>query len=282
MGGVHERAPLGIIALAALVVVTWSIAVRSIISPPSAEAAVITTLPLAPRAEISDATRPIRRAAAAARLELARQTARRARARAALRHGLVTVRSGQSVEIHASPGGAVVATIGSTDEFGSASTFSIVERRGHWAGVPTRALENGQLGWIKLDPDAVTQSSTPWSIQVDLSRQRAELVRGEQVMRTFTVAIGRSASPTPTGKFSITDEIQSGLDPVYGCCALALSAHQPNLPAGWTGGDQIAIHGSPDNAVGGAISDGCMHATTDDLEALISKLPLGAPVVIRS
>ncbi len=199
--------------------------------------------------------------------------------RAPVRHGLVWVRDARSAEIHSSPGGPVVATAAARDEFGSVTTFSVVARRGDWVGVPTRALDNGRLGWLHLGP-ALGEATTPWSVSVDLSKQRAELLRGRHVVRSFTVAIGRSTSPTPTGHFSVTDEIQSGLDPVYGCCALALSAHQPNLPAGWTGGDQIAIHGSPDNSVGGAISDGCLHATTDDLEELISKLPLGAPVDI--
>ena len=43
------------------------------------------------------------------------------------------------------------------------------------------------------------------------------------------------SSPTPTGSFSVTDVIVSGVNPDYGCCVLALSATQPNLPPGWTG-----------------------------------------------
>ena len=278
MGSLRVRAPVAIFALSVLVVASWSAALRSLVSPPRAEASIAISSTAHQAAELTSANQAARRAAAAA---ARREAQRRARARAALHHRIVTVRPGASVEIHSSPRGPVVTTVGSTDEFGSPSAFSVVRKRGDWAGVPTRALDNGQLGWIKLDRDSVEESSTPWSVEVDLSRQRASLMRGENPIRSFTVAIGRSTSPTPTGRFSITDELQSGLNPVYGCCALALSAHQPNLPEGWTGGDQIAIHGSPDNAVGGAISDGCLHATTDDLQELIAKLPLGAPVVIR-
>jgi len=192
------------------------------------------------------------------------------------------VRQGQTIALHSSPGaGNVVTTVGDRTQFGSVTTFSVVKRRGAWVGVPSFALDNGRLAWIKLDRELVGESSTPESVDIDLSQRRAELLDGDHVVRSFEVAIGAPASPTPTGTFAVADEIQSGLNPVYGCCALALTAHQTHLPPGWTGGDQIAIHGSPDNAVGEAISTGCVHATTADLQLLIAKLPLGAPVVIH-
>jgi lipoprotein-anchoring transpeptidase ErfK/SrfK len=282
LGCLQVRAPFRVLLLVTLILVTWSMALRSALSPQPAQAALPSAAAARSPAAVARAERIQARAEARQRREARRRAARRARRQAALHHPIVSVRPGQSVEIHSAPNGSVVTTLGSTDEFGSTSSFSVVKRRGDWVGVPTRALSNGDLGWIRLDPSVLEESSTPWSVEVDLSEQRAQLIHGEEVARSFTVAIGRSTSPTPTGRFSITDEITSGLNPVYGCCALALSAHQPNLPAGWTGGDQIAIHGSPDNSVGGAISDGCLHATTDDLEALIAKLPLGAPVVIHS
>jgi lipoprotein-anchoring transpeptidase ErfK/SrfK len=122
--------------------------------------------------------------------------------------------------------------------------------------------------------------ATHVSIRIDLSRRRLELRDGRKVVRKATVGIGRAGSPTPTGRFSITDEIQSGLNPVYGCCAIALSATQPNLPAGWTGGDRIAIHGTSE-PLGEANSTGCVHSGEGDLEALIDGVPLGTPVTIR-
>ena len=42
----------------------------------------------------------------------------------------------------------------------------------------------------------------------------------------------------------------------YGCCILALSGHQDNLPAGWPGGDRLAIHGG--SGIGSADSAGCL------------------------
>ena len=68
----------------------------------------------------------------------------------------------------------------------------------------------------------------------------------------------------------------------YGCCAVALSGHQPNIPQGWDGGDRIAIHGTPaTESIGQAASLGCLRAHDRDVKALIRALPLGAPVFVR-
>lgn len=68
----------------------------------------------------------------------------------------------------------------------------------------------------------------------------------------------------------------------YGCCILALSAHQAHLPPGWAGGDRIAIHGTNvPSTIGTASSAGCPHARDADLRVLMRRVPLGAPVFIR-
>jgi lipoprotein-anchoring transpeptidase ErfK/SrfK len=101
------------------------------------------------------------------------------------------------------------------------------------------------------------------------------------VVRSFDVTIGAAGSSTPPGRFAVTDLIVGGLNPVYGCCAIALSAHQPNLPEGWIGGDRIAIHGTT-GPIGSASSGGCLRAEDDDARALTEKLSLGTPVFITA
>ncbi len=83
------------------------------------------------------------------------------------------------------------------------------------------------------------------------------------------------------GDYAVTDGLVGrGLGPWYGCCLLALSGHQPNLPAGWIGGDRMAIHGTP-GSIGGATSHGCLRASDANMISLIARVPLGAPVFIR-
>ncbi len=117
---------------------------------------------------------------------------------------------------------------------------------------------------------------------IRLGARTLELRRGDQVLRHFTVGIGAPSSPTPTGRFAVTDELAGpGYSPAYGCCILALSVRQTRLPAGWSGGDRIAIHGTNvPSTIGNALSSGCIHAADSDLRYLMRQVPLGTPVSI--
>jgi hypothetical protein len=193
---------------------------------------------------------------------------------------ILTVRPGATVELRDAPGGEVFDTVGDRTEFDSPTVLTVLERHGAWAGVPSHLRPNGRLAWVRAGDPGLATDTVGQSIVIDLSEMRGELSRRGEVERRWTVGIGGAGTPTPTGHFSITDEIESGLNPVYGCCAIALSATQPNLPAGWTGGNRIAIHGTSE-PLGEANSTGCVHSSDADLHALIEGVPLGTPVTIR-
>jgi lipoprotein-anchoring transpeptidase ErfK/SrfK len=110
------------------------------------------------------------------------------------------------------------------------------------------------------------------------------VLRGDKAVQHFRVGVGRAGSPTPIGRFSVTDKLPGrAYSASYGCCILALSATQPNLPAGWTGGDRVAIHGTLSSSdFGRAASAGCVHASDGDLRYLMRTVPLGTPVLIRA
>jgi lipoprotein-anchoring transpeptidase ErfK/SrfK len=177
----------------------------------------------------------------------------------------------------------VVARLGAHTEFGSPQTVAVAKRRGRWLGVVTTRLPNGTLGWIDPRESSPRLSRTRKSLVLDLSERRLVLKQGERVLRRMTVGVGRSGSPTPIGRFAVTDKLPgSRYGPYYGCCILALSAHQPNLPAGWRGGDRIAIHGTNDpGSIGAASSAGCPHARDADLRLLMRRVPLGTPVFVH-
>lgn len=196
------------------------------------------------------------------------------------RFGIVRVRPGAEVVLLSAPGGRRVGTLGSQTEFGSPMVLSVVATRPGWVGVATPELPNGQLGWIRRDPRRLSFSSTRYSLHADLSQHRLTLRDGSKTVRRFTVSVGAPGSETPTGRFAITDELHYEGNPYYGCCVLALSGRQTHLPPGWTGGDRLAIHGSP-NPVGGNESAGCIHATEDALRMLISRVPPGTPVFVH-
>ena len=200
-----------------------------------------------------------------------------------LTHGTARIRAGRSVKLRSKPGGRVVATIGARTEFGSRRVLAVAEKRGRWLGVLATERPNGKLGWIDSRSGAIARGRTKISLRADLSRRRIELRVGRKVVKRLKVAVGRPGSSTPTGRFSITDKMSGGrYGAYYGCCILALSGHQPNLPAGWKGGNRLAIHGTDKpGTIGAAASAGCLRGGDADLRVLMRRVPVGTQIVIK-
>ena len=187
---------------------------------------------------------------------------------------------GRSLALRSRPAGTVVAELAATTEFGSPRRLGVVRRSGRWLAVASAQLPNGRLGWV--DERTVVLARTTVSLTLDLSARELVLRRAGRVVRRMTVGVGRPASPTPRGRFAVTDKLPgSRYGPYYGCCIVALSARQPTLPPDWPGGDRIAIHGTNDpSSIGKAGSAGCPHASAADMRRLMEAVPLGAPVFV--
>lgn len=189
----------------------------------------------------------------------------------------------RSVPLRVRPNGHVVTRVGTSTEFGSARVMSIAAQRGPWLGVVSTEMPNGKLAWVHRNAGLRVRRGA-YALHADLSDRRLELRRDRRVLSQISVAIGRPGSETPTGRFAVTDKLRGGsYGPYYGCCILALNAHQPKLPAGWQGGNRIAIHGtnSP-GTIGAPASAGCLRAADSDLELLMRRVPLGTPVFIKN
>jgi hypothetical protein len=190
------------------------------------------------------------------------------------------IRSGRDALIRSTPNGPVVARVSSRTEFGSPQTFAVTRvLPGRRYRVVSTLLPNGRTGWIDAAPGTFTLSRARVTLEIDLSAGLLRVHRGARLVKTMRVGTGSNTTPTPTGRFAVTDELDGAADsPVYGCCILALSAHQTHLPNGWTGGNRIAIHGG---STAGAVSNGCLHAPASALRYLMRSVPLGARVVIH-
>jgi lipoprotein-anchoring transpeptidase ErfK/SrfK len=200
-------------------------------------------------------------------------------------HLIAFVQPGRSVALHARPFGPVVERVGANTPFGSPRALAVVKtQRGRWLGVTEPELGNDSLGWVDASAGGLRYTRTGLQLEVDLSSRTLVLRSHGSVVRRMLVGVGRAGSTTPTGRFAVTDKLDGpSFSSYYGCCILALSATQANLPAGWTGGNRIAIHGTPSASdFGRAVSAGCLHARDTDLRYLMRALPLGTPVVIRS
>lgn len=270
MGRLSHLPPQAVFALAALAAVGFASATLFPRPAPAAEQAV----PAAPVAAVEPAPRPLPRPAP--------EQEPKAKPRP---KGYVVVgpAAGRELVVRSRPGGSVVARLGQRTEFGSPQTVAVVRKRGHWLGVATTHLANGRLGWVDPRAGGLHYSRTRLSLVLDVSERRLVLRDGSRPLRIMKVGVGRPGSPTPVGRFAVTDKLSGGAyGAYYGCCILALSAHQPSLPAGWRGGDRIAIHGTNDpGSIGAASSAGCPHARDGDLRVLMRRVPLGTPVFVH-
>lgn len=200
----------------------------------------------------------------------------------AVARGPLGARLLRRVQLRERPGGAVVRAVGRTTGFGSQRVLAVVARRGRWLGVLSEHVANSRVAWIPADGAELLHE--PYRLEVDLSARRLTVRRRGRVVRRIRIAVGKPGTATPTGRFAVTDSLRIGRSqPAYGCCALALTGRQPDIPQGWSGGDRLAIHGTTaEGSIGTAASNGCLRARDADMRWLIRRVRLGTQVRIRS
>ncbi len=116
-----------------------------------------------------------------------------------------------------------------------------------------------------------SQAEEPFLIHVDVEQKRLTLFRGDELLRTYTVATGAWDTPTPVGVFTITHRF-SGQMCGFGTCFLGL-----NVPWG-----NYGIHGTnKPESIGYNASHGCIRMNVADAEELYRLVPNGTKVVIE-
>jgi hypothetical protein len=205
-----------------------------------------------------------------------------AQARASDGPRFLLVSAPHGATVRSSPGGATVAHLPAATPLGAPTWLWVLRTTPHhrWGRVVLPLKPNGRTGWINLRGLRTVHTGT-W-IRASLHGRRIWLMHGSHALASFSAAIGAVATPTPVGRFSVTDSLATGHSSgPFGWYAFGLSAHQPQLPSGWSGGDQLAIHGTDDPAsIGTAASHGCLRVSPQALARLRPALRLGTPVVI--
>ncbi|MBA2349043.1 MAG: L,D-transpeptidase [Solirubrobacterales bacterium] len=161
-------------------------------------------------------------------------------------------------------------------------TFLVVSRRKGWLRVELPTRPNQSRGWIRRT--AVTLSFTTMRIVVRRGAHRIRLYDGKRVVMTRKIAVGEAISPTPAGRYFVTDIIRAKRpEGFYGPYALGLSAHS-NVYTSFAGGNgQVGIHGTNDpSALGTDVSRGCVRVRNDVIAELAKLVPIGTPVTIRA
>ncbi|KKO52223.1 L,D-transpeptidase [Paenibacillus sp. DMB20] len=108
-----------------------------------------------------------------------------------------------------------------------------------------------------------------YRIIVDLSDFRLHLLDGDRVIRTYPIAVGKMATQTPRGNYTIVNKQPNPGGP-YGSYWLGLS--KPHY----------GIHGTNDpSSIGRAVSRGCIRMYNEDVNQLASLVPIHTQVTIR-
>jgi lipoprotein-anchoring transpeptidase ErfK/SrfK len=180
--------------------------------------------------------------------------------------------------IHAAPGSSrVLARARTRTVFGSPTRLAVLRESGDWLAVISAKLGNRVRGYVfRPDVDLVHD---PFSLEVDRSARLLTVWRMGVKVGRFRIAVGARSTPTPLGRFSITDKLVDFWPSVYGCCVIALSGRQPLATPGWSTGDRLAIHAG--TGIGAGVSTGCLRAPPRDMRFLMRTIPLGTQVVIH-
>ncbi len=127
-------------------------------------------------------------------------------------------------------------------------------------------------------------------LEISLSRRQVALYRGETVVKTYPIAVGRPGWETPTGTFKVETKIKdpAWIHPLEK--GVTIPGGDPENPLGrfwigfWTDGKNwIGFHGTPNpKSVGTAASHGCIRMFNKDVEELFSQVNVGTEVrVVR-
>ena len=120
-------------------------------------------------------------------------------------------------------------------------------------------------------------------VEVDLSQHVVTVRKFGKVLFRAPGATGASYSPTPVGEYFVTDRVPFSTGSALGSFAFGISGIQPRLPAGWSGGNQLAIHGTNNpSSIGRAVSNGCLRVANAEVRRLFDATETGSPVVIRA
>jgi lipoprotein-anchoring transpeptidase ErfK/SrfK len=158
--------------------------------------------------------------------------------------------------------------------------FAVRRARGAWLKVATGRRPNASTGWIRRAE--VTLATTTYRVRVELGRHRLVVMHGDRTVLRTAIAVGRSLSPTPTGRYFVTELLRPP-DPrgFYGPYAFGLSAYSPVYTSFGGGDGQVGIHGTDNpGAIGGDVSHGCLRVANAVVARLARRLPLGTPVAI--
>lgn len=148
-----------------------------------------------------------------------------------------------------------------------------------------RTVNQVSLPFTRVRPATTTIGA---NIVISRANRTLTLYRGAKAWRTFRIAVGMSAYPTPRGQFRV---IQKQKNPTWtppdspwakGVGPVAPGSGNP-LGTRWIGinSPAIGIHGTPTpSSIGTAASHGCIRMYINQVEWLFDRVSIDTPVLI--
>jgi lipoprotein-anchoring transpeptidase ErfK/SrfK len=188
----------------------------------------------------------------------------------------IVVHPKRVVALRSAPAGEAFGKIGPR-QFGETWLPVVEESRG-WVRVLLPSRPNGSTGW--MPSGALERRRTPYLLRVHTGSRELEILRDGERLGTWQVAVGKKATPTPTGRTFVLGSI---LDPRQSSSViLPLGSHSETLDSYGGGPGTVAFHTWSDPSVfGTAASHGCVRVPRDALD-LLAQVPLGTVVLIDS
>jgi len=179
---------------------------------------------------------------------------------------------------------AAVGTVASASKYYRVPMVLWIEEtnaKGTWGRVELPYVWPRVDGWIPMA--GLARVTTFVHVDIDLSEHRVRVYKRDKLLYSVAGAIGAWSSPTPPGEYVVTDRVPFPSGGALGTFAFGISGIQPRLPAGWSGGDQLAIHGTSDpSSIGTNASAGCVRVSEWALDRFKPLLRLGTPVLIHA
>lgn len=205
----------------------------------------------------------------------------------------------ESLEVRTEPDEAApsLTSLGATTDYGLTTTLLVepgetVAAPGWLPVLVPFHKPNSSVGWVPASDVALTEST--YEIEISLRRHElAFLNEGEEVLRS-SVILGTPETPTPPGRFYVTDPLNCNEEHVpgypvaecgaaYGAFAIGISGLSETLDSFEGTIPQLAVHGTdlPGTELGKDLSNGCVRIPDDVVLEIARTTPLlGVPVTI--
>ena len=183
--------------------------------------------------------------------------------------------------LYAGPGKQPIAVLPAT-ELGAPTWVPVVQTSQGWDQVLLPSRPNRATGWLFTGGSAGSRlevRSTAYLIRIQTGARELSVDDGGRSLGTWTVAVGASGTPTPTGRTFLV-ALLAPPHPTYSPLILPLGFHSNVFSTFGGGPGTVGLHGWPDSSVfGHALSNGCVRVPARALRVL-SGIPLGSLVLI--